>query len=177
MQVMKVKLSSVSALLCLVCFLPNAMAESQVPENAATSLGLYVTASEARSIMETDKSVVLIDARPRPAYYYLGHVRNAYSIPARFWTGKLDKDAGTFTFAGNTRFAEDVSSIVKDKQRKILVMGSSGQSGAVAVERLASAGYKNVYNVTGGFNGWVKEGLPVILKVNPARMHVRPSAD
>lgn len=128
-------------------------------------------------MLEADKSVVLIDARPRPAYYYLGHVRNAYSIPARFWTGEFDQGTGTFGFAGNSRFAEDVSTIVKDKKRKIFVMASSSRSGAVAVERLAKGGFTNVYNVLDGFNGWKKAGLPTILKINPKRMYFRPASE
>jgi rhodanese-related sulfurtransferase len=170
-------LCSSTALIAALLAVCGAYAEPEAAQPEAekwtTSLGLYVSAKEAHAMLQSDKSVVLIDARPRPAYYYLGHPQNAYSIPARFWTGELNPDTGTFTFRGNSRFAEDVATMIPNKEAKILILASTGTSGATAVERLAVGGYRNVYNITDGFDGWRKSELPVILKVNAKRVFIR----
>ena len=75
----------------------------------------------------------------------------------------------------------------------LLVMCRSGGSSAMAVNLLAKAGYKNVYNITGGMegdkvkdpenvfhgkrmkNGWKNSGSPWTYDVDPDRV-VLPGA-
>ncbi len=140
---------------------------------AETKLGKYLTSAEAKTMLGQDASAVLIDARPRPAYFYLGHSEGALSIPARFWTGKWDNEKNNFKFNRNTNFAADVGSRVPDKNRPIIILATTGNIGAIAVNLLAEGGYTNVYNVVDGFSGWLQSGLPVTRKIDPALLFIR----
>ena len=70
----------------------------------------------------------------------------------------------------------------------LMVMCRSGGRGAMAVNMLAKAGFKNVYNITDGMegdtvkdpesvfrgqrlvNGWKNSGLPWTYEIDPARL-------
>jgi len=51
--------------------------------------------------------------------------------------------------------------VITNPDQKIIVFCKSGGRGALATLRLKEMGYKNVYNIKGGFMGWKKAGLPV----------------
>jgi rhodanese-related sulfurtransferase len=48
-----------------------------------------------------------------------------------------------------------------DDSKPILFVCGVGQRSALAAEYAAAAGKKNLYNIDGGTEGWVKSGLPV----------------
>lgn len=57
---------------------------------------------------------------------------------------------------------EEYSDILpKDKSTKILVYCRSGHMSKMAASKLAEMGYKNIYDLDGGINAWIKEGLPL----------------
>jgi polyisoprenoid-binding protein YceI/rhodanese-related sulfurtransferase len=64
-------------------------------------------------------------------------------------------------------FLDQVRALTTDPDRPIIVYGSSSRSLASekAVEKLAEAGYKNLYNFAGGLAEWEAAGLP--LEMNP----------
>lgn len=166
------------AAVCLASFLfaatlALAQEAAQVDEKKATKLGLYVTAEQAYTVLKRDKTAVLLDVRTGPQYYYLGHPPNAYMAPARFWTGKYDKEKNDFTFARNSKFEEYVAARWPDKSTTILVLSRSGDISAVAANRLADAGYTKVYNITDGFEAWQKLGLPVTRTLEPDKVYSR----
>jgi rhodanese-related sulfurtransferase len=84
------------------------------------------------------------------------------------------------------------ASRIASPQDTLLVMCRSGGRSAIAVNLLAKAGFKNVYNITDGFegdtvkdpgsvfdgqhmvNGWRNSGLPWTYDVDPARMALPP---
>jgi len=133
----------------------------------------HIDASAAAAMLADDAQTLLIDARPRAAYYYLGHPKNAYSIPARFWLGRLNQDGSNYAFSGNRNFAEDVSTIVRKKDRPLIIVASNTAAGVKAAQRLSAAGFTRVYNLQGGFPAWVEAGQPIVKKVNPARIFFR----
>jgi len=52
----------------------------------------------------------------------------------------------------------------KDKNAKIVLYCRSGRMSAIAAEKLASLGYTNIYNQTGGMIDWEKQGHQLIKK-------------
>ncbi|MFP3416313.1 rhodanese-like domain-containing protein, partial [Bacillus sp. SIMBA_074] len=44
--------------------------------------------------------------------------------------------------------------------KPILVQCKSGKRSAIGVSFLQANGFKNVHNLTGGYDEWVKQGLP-----------------
>jgi len=60
------------------------------------------------------------------------------------------------------QWLEKLKAVTKPGQPVILVCRSGRRSSAAAQFLSAEAGYKTVYNVSKGMNGWVGEGRPVV---------------
>jgi len=60
------------------------------------------------------------------------------------------------------QWLEKLKAVTKHSQPVILVCRSGRRSSAAAQFLSAEAGYKTVYNVSKGMNGWVGEGRPVV---------------
>jgi rhodanese-related sulfurtransferase len=60
------------------------------------------------------------------------------------------------------QWLEKLKAVTKPGQPVILVCRSGRRSSAAAQFLSGEAGYKTVYNVSKGMNGWVGEGRPVI---------------
>jgi len=159
-------------ILCLVFFASQGIAETPTPQDKRkhTVIGKYVTARQAYEMWKADPNRVrLLDCRTREEYQSLGHPTMAYSIPAHVRTrGGSLRDNPEFVARARQRFAPgDV----------ILVICRAGYRSAAAVNRLAEAGFRNVYNVVDGIDGangdggsaagWRNAGLPWTRDVNP----------
>lgn len=57
-------------------------------------------------------------------------------------------------------FPDQVAAITQDKDGEIVLYGSSSESrdAEKAEEKLSRLGYKNVYALDGGVDGWLKSG-------------------
>ena len=161
-----------TGILCLVFFASQGIAETSVPQDKRkqTVIGKYVTARQAYEMWKADPDRVrILDCRTREEYLSLGHPTMAYSIPAHVRTrGGALRDNPEFEARARQRFAPgDV----------ILVICRSGYRSAGAADRLAGAGFRNVYNVVDGFEGrdgdggaaagWKNSGAPWTRDVNP----------
>jgi len=187
---MKRRLLVVSVLFCLIFSLTAlTLAETSLPKSKQTVLGLYLTAKEAFSKwhVETDK-VVVLDARTPEEYIFVGHAPMARNIPVRVLNQELTAKKRKPVMEMNPDF---VSHVKKDYKvtDTILVMCRSGGRSAMAVNLLAEAGFKNVYNITDGFegdsvkdpqsyfngkrvkNGWKNSGAPWTYKLEPNLMY------
>jgi rhodanese-related sulfurtransferase len=104
---------------------------------------------------------------------------------------KWDADKKQFPMLPLPDFVARVQGVAKPDDT-LMVMCRSGGRSAIAVNLLAAAGFKNVYNITDGMegdtvndpdsvfrgqrlvNGWKNSGLPWTYDVNPARMVLPP---
>lgn len=168
-----------------------AIAGSDVPKKKQTSLGLYLTAKEAFSKwhVEADK-VVVLDVRTPEEYIFVGHAPMARNIPVKVLNQELTSKKRKPVMEMNPGFVPQVKKDYKVTDT-ILVMCRSGGRSAVAVNLLAEAGFKNVYNITDGFegdkvkdsqsyfngkrvkNGWKNSGAPWTYKLEPNLMYQR----
>jgi hydroxyacylglutathione hydrolase len=94
---------------------------------------------ELRSRIDERSDLQILDVR-RPAEYESGHVPGAASLPLN----RLDKEAGEL-----------------DPRRPTAVVCASGYRSSAATSLLARRGFKQLFNVVGGTNGWVSAGYPV----------------
>jgi parallel beta-helix repeat protein len=101
-----------------------------------------VTVSQAKTMIDTNPSLVLLDVRNQ-SEYDTGHIRNAKLIPVWNLTQNLDQ----------LNINDD-----------ILVYCSTGVRSANASQILASNGFLHVYNMLEGIDGWMAAGYPVYVE-------------
>jgi rhodanese-related sulfurtransferase len=167
---------------------PAPEADSGVPKSKQTTLGLYVTAAEAYAKWKADpEHVTILDVRTPEEYVFIGHAEPAWNIPWNLAAFAREGDGWKLAMKPNGEFLAEVQKRLKP-EGTILVTCRSGGRSAAAVNRLAEAGYKNVYNILDGFegdavddpesvfhgkrtkNGWRNAGLPWTYDVNPAKL-------
>jgi rhodanese-related sulfurtransferase len=161
---------------------------SDLPKEKQTVLGLYVTAREAweRCQAEPEK-VKLIDVRTPEELLFVGHPATAWKIPVGAQTYEWDAAKGQFPMKLLPDFVARVKEVASPDDT-LLVMCRSGGRSAIAVNLLAQAGFKHVYNVVDGMegdkvddpgsafhgmrmrNGWKNSGCPWTYKLTPERL-------
>jgi rhodanese-related sulfurtransferase len=165
-------------------------AKPDLPQEKQTSLGLYLTAQEAyEKWKEAPETVKIIDVRTTEEYVFVGHVEMAWNIPSMLQTYEWDADKKKLPMKPNPDFVAQVKEIAKPSDT-LLVMCRSGGRSALAVNRLAEAGFRNVYNIIDGMegdtvddpvsvfhdkrmkNGWKNSGLPWTYELVPERMRL-----
>ena len=186
----------VAALVTIAWLLTPASAYGQVgeiptfplPKEKQTTLGLYVTAREAYEKWLAAPAVIrILDVRTPEEFIFIGHAAMAWNAPLARQTFQWDAAKRHFPMKPNPEFVSQVMTIAGPDDT-VLVMCRSGGRSAAAVNLLAKAGYKHVYNVTDGMegdevadsgsaflgkrmrNGWKNSGLPWTYEVMPERM-------
>jgi len=118
-----------------------------------TTLGLYVTSKEAYELWKTSpETIKILDVRTLDEYIYVGHAEMAINIPGFLQTYQWDAEKQYFTYKLNPDFVSQLKETFKSDDT-ILVTCRSGGRSALAVNLMATLGFKNVYNITDGFEG------------------------
>ena len=102
-------------------------------ENGEASTYEQITAEQAKTIMDTEKDYVIIDARTEEEFAE-GHIENAILIPEYEIANRAEKE-------------------LPDKEQLILVYCRSGRRSKIASEELVKLGYTNVKEF-GGIIDW-----------------------
>ena len=102
-------------------------------ENGKVSTYEQITAEQAKTIMDTEKDYVIIDARTEEEFAE-GHIENAILIPEYEIKDRAEKE-------------------LPDKEQLILVYCRSGRRSKIASEELVKLGYTNVKEF-GGIIDW-----------------------
>jgi rhodanese-related sulfurtransferase len=174
-------------ILVLLSFVVLARADTPAPKNEKkhTEIGKYVTAAEAYEMWKANPDKVkILDVRTPEEYTLVGHAPMAGNIPSMLWRGKWNEERKDFPLENNPQF-EDLVKKRFESDATILVMCRSGQRSAMAVNRMAKAGFTNVYNIVDGFegdkvtdpesyykgkrklNGWKNSGAPWTYDLDP----------
>jgi rhodanese-related sulfurtransferase len=184
------------ALLCMTAFftliaVSNANGQTvkhELPKEKQTTLGLYITAKEAYEKWEANpENIKIIDVRTLEEYLFVGHAPMAWNIPLLFQLYQWDADKKWFPMKPNPDFITQVKQVAGPDDTLLVTCRSGGRS-AMAVNQLAEAGFKNVFNITDGVegdmiddpesvftgqrlkNGWKNSGLPFTYKVDEKLM-------
>ena len=120
-----------AVLLCLTGF-AGCVQEEKNMENTYQQ----ITAQEAKTIMETEKDYIIIDARTEEEFA-AGHIANAILIPEYEIAARAEAE-------------------LPDKEALILVYCRSGRRSKIASEELVKLGYTNVKEF-GGIINWPYE--------------------
>lgn len=89
-----------------------------------------------------EPNVVVLDVRTADEFA-LGHIEQA-----------INMDVESMTFDG------DIKGL--DKSKTYAVYCRSGRRSGIAVEKMKSAGFKNLFNLTNGIQEWQAAGLPLV---------------
>ena len=181
----KISIFLVIVLFILMVRLPVSLAESSLPPQKQTVLGLYVTAREAFEMWQADQSKIkILDVRTPEEYVLVGHPAMAHNIPFQLFNYKMAVLNKEPLMTPNPNFIAEVGQKFKPTDT-ILVICRSGNRSAAAVNAMAAAGFKIAYSVTEGFegdrvkdpasssygkrleNGWKNSGLPWTDQLNP----------
>lgn len=159
--------------------------KSELPKEKQTTLGLYLTSKEAYEKWKAEpEKVKILDVRTNEEYLFVGHPAMAWNVPIFFQSYDWDQAKQKFPMKSNSDFTQKVKQIAKPGDILLVTCRSGGRS-AMAVNQLAEAGFKNVYNITDGFegdvitdnesvfvgkrlkNGWKNSGLPWTYNIDP----------
>ena len=167
--------------------------KANLPKEKQTALGLYVTAKEAYEKWKAEpEKVKILDVRTPEEFLFVGHPEMAWKIPVAVQSYEWDAKKKQFPLKPLPDFASRVSQVAKPGDTLMAMCRSGGRS-AIAVNFLAKAGFKNVYNIVDGMegdangdsesvakaqplkDGWKNSGCPWTKKLTPERM-VLPKA-
>jgi len=163
-------------------------AASPLPDGKQTTLRLYVTSREAYEKWKAaPDEVTVLDVRTPEEYVFIGHAEMAWNIPLAAQSYQWDAEKKQLPMRPLPDFVARARKVTEPEDT-ILVMCRSGGRSAMAVNLLAKAGFRNVYNITDGMegdevkdpdsvfngqrlvNGWKNSGLPWTYKIDPERM-------
>lgn len=175
----------------------SAAPAASVPKAKATTLGLYLTAGQAYRKWKSDpRGVKIIDVRTPEESFFVGYAPMAWRIPVARVSYVWDAEKKQYPMELLPDFVERVATVAQPDDT-LLVMCRSGGRSAIAVNLLAQAGFRHVYNIVDGMegdtvddltsvfhgqrvkNGWKNSGAPWTYKPSPERMvltDVRPTA-
>ncbi|WP_255108618.1 rhodanese-like domain-containing protein [Synechococcus sp. RedBA-s] len=126
---------------------------TQPPKKKQTTLGLYVTAAQAYDMWKAaPERVKVIDVRTPEEYAFVGHPEMALNVPYAFVTYQRKNGRTTYGPKLNPVFVAEVERIAKPTDT-IFLTCRSGERAAKAINLLADAGFKNVYNIIDGVEG------------------------
>lgn len=173
---------------------PAAIMAAEEPEDPAqrTTLGLYMSATDAWEKLQQDQGAILVDVRTPEELMFVGMATPThFHVPSLMPdTSRFNAERETFAMAPNPDFLATLTAQLEaagiSKDAPILVMCRSGTRSAPAVDQLASAGYTQVYSVVDGFEGefeevdghpvhnagWRHTGLPWSYRLDPALITV-----
>jgi rhodanese-related sulfurtransferase len=159
-----------------------------LPTAKQTTLGLYLTSKEAYEMWRSrPDEVTLIDVRTPEEFLFIGHAEMAWNIPLAVQSYQWDPEKQQLPMSLLPDFVARVQSMARPDDTLLVTCRSGGRS-AMAVNLLAKAGFKNVYNITDGVegdavkdpnsvfngqrmvNGWKNSGLPWTYNIDPERM-------
>lgn len=102
--------------------------------------GSSIDSKEAYRLIKADANIAILDVRTAKEFAD-GHVAGAVNIDVN-----------------QTDFAQKIDEL--DRSKTYIVYCRSGRRSRKAVCIMAAKGFKNLYNVSDGFVGWNKNGLP-----------------
>lgn len=124
----------------------------------------HLLPKEAYDFLQKQPEALFIDVRSEMEYLFVGHPKEVLHVS---WNDGPDWDI-------NPHFVGEVKKLVGAKgDRPVVLICRSGKRSEEAGQALMAAGFKNIYNITHGFegdldekhhrgsvNGWRFDGLP-----------------
>ncbi len=170
--------------LVFIFIVSSSFANPEIPTKKQTTLGKYITAQQAyEQYLKNPDAIHILDVRTPCEYAFVGHAPMAVNIPLKFFKPGLTED-NKLIMPDNENFIAQVEAKFK-KTDTIFASCRSGGRSAACINKLALAGFTNVYNIIDGFegdkddkgyrtvNGWKNSGAPWTYKLD-SKLAYRP---
>jgi rhodanese-related sulfurtransferase len=124
-----------------------------------------ITPVQAYHLLKTQPNTYLVDVRTQYEYQLIGHPNGAYNFPFMFLTSEFAKKGEKFAngkktapktryqFVLNRNFISELKKKFKTSDSLIFMCRSTKRSHKAA-DMAYKAGFKNSYNLLGGFEGY-----------------------
>lgn len=149
------------ALALLLCLgtAPALAADTPQDPQKRTPQGKYVTAMEAMLLLKRSGSgFVIVDVRPPEERASVGYTPISVNIPAQVLVRSPGSSGSAARLVDNPNFVRLMQQRFEPGDA-IVLMCRSGNRSAAAAQRLAAAGFMNVYNMVDGFEGDMETSL------------------
>ncbi len=114
----------------------------QSGQSTSQNIAQNVSVTEFQQKLAAKKNAILLDVRTREEYAN-GHLQN-----------------GTLMDITDANFAADLGKL--DKSKPVFVYCAAGGRSSKAMKTMQAMGFKEVYNMVGGFSAWQASGLPSV---------------
>lgn len=114
------------------------------------------------SIRNTQLSIQAVTSIPaKEAFDWLADPKSSWvildlRIPSVYQRSHL-KSAQSLTF--DTQFRSIL--INMDRNQPYIIYSESGEQGKQALEEMRKLGFRNTYNISGGYQAWLAQGYPI----------------
>ncbi len=146
MSLKKIMMLTLSVLLVVgAALMGGCVAAETAPAEAPTQISENITPQKAFTLIQNNQNnpdFVIIDVRT-PQEFADGHIANAVNID--FYSAT---------------FRNDINKL--DKSKTYLIYCRSGGRSGNALNIMAELNFREVYNILGGINQWMAEGLPTV---------------
>lgn len=112
-----------------------------------------ITACEAFEMLGQEEKILLVDVRTSAEWS-----ASVPKAPANKFCTLSIYEGSDRVF--NNSFLDDFMMICRDKDTKVLFICKSGVRSMEAMNLISKSGYKNCFNISGGFEEWKKSNLP-----------------
>lgn len=100
-----------------------------------------LTSREAAKLIQSDKDIVILDVRTAQEFQD-GHIKGARNMDMK-----------------QPEFLKNIEKL--DRNARYVVHCRTSNRSTVAANWMQQKGFKNIYLISDGFNGWKNNGLPV----------------
>lgn len=117
--------------------------------NAAREAVAHVNCDQLEAMREDGKDLLVVDIREE-SEFAAGHIVDSILVPR-----------GTLEGAADLNYPKRDPVLCQARDRRIVVYCATGGRSAMAAQTLNQMGFKEVYNLAGGYTAWEAEDLPV----------------
>lgn len=109
-----------------------------------------VVPAELQRMQAEMPNLLLVDVR-ESSEHEQGHIRNAHLVPR-----------GILEAAADISYPKHDETLYTAREKPVVLYCATGGRSAMAVVTLQLMGFKQVYNLAGGFMKWQEDGCPVV---------------
>lgn len=130
---------------------PNQLSQTKQSEQPMLQAGGYYNISNSQLQTMLEKGLILVDIRRAEEWQQTGIVKGSHTLTFFDKRGNI-----------NPNFVAEFTALAKPDQAVALICRTGNRTRAASQAIAQQLGYKQVYNVTTGITGWLREKRAVV---------------